>query len=157
LILPLSASVAAGWFITTISRPANSTWCFRNDSRIALFIRLRPVALRQCFFETAKPSLAASSILVRDSTVNNLSRLRVAFLNTRPNAAASRSRFVLRNRWLSRLGSSTFGFVVVTLRLGYGVSCARPLARRRLITSRPAFVAMRARKPWVLARLILLG
>lgn len=39
----------------------------------------------------------------------------------------------------------------------YGVSCARPLARRRFRTRRPAFVAMRARKPWVRARLILLG
>ena len=29
----------------------------------------------------------------------------------------------------------------------YGVSCARPFARRRFRTSRPAFVAMRARKP----------
>lgn len=41
--------------------------------------------------------------------------------------------------------------------MGYGVSCARPFARRRLSTRRPALVAMRARKPWVRARLILLG
>jgi hypothetical protein len=33
----------------------------------------------------------------------------------------------------------------------------RPLARRRLSTSRPPFVAMRARKPWVLLRWRLLG
>ena len=39
----------------------------------------------------------------------------------------------------------------------YGVNRARPLARRRLMTRRPALVAMRARKPWVRARLILLG
>ena len=39
----------------------------------------------------------------------------------------------------------------------YGVSLARPLARRRFSTRRPALVAMRARKPWVRARLILLG
>ena len=39
----------------------------------------------------------------------------------------------------------------------YGMSCARPLARRRFNTRRPAFVAIRARKPWVRARLILLG
>jgi hypothetical protein len=40
---------------------------------------------------------------------------------------------------------------------GYGVNRTRPFARRRFKTSRPAFVAMRARKPWVRARLILLG
>lgn len=39
----------------------------------------------------------------------------------------------------------------------YGASRARPLARRRLKTCRPFFVAMRARKPWVLLRLRLLG
>src|SRR5690606_21672078 len=38
-----------------------------------------------------------------------------------------------------------------------GVSCARPFARRRFRTSRPALVAMRARKPCVRARLSLLG
>jgi len=40
---------------------------------------------------------------------------------------------------------------------GYGVNRTRPLARRRFKMSRPAFVAMRARKPCVRARLILLG
>ncbi len=39
----------------------------------------------------------------------------------------------------------------------WGVRRARPLARRRLSTRRPALVAMRARKPWVRARFILLG
>ncbi|AEA72210.1 Hypothetical protein PSEBR_m1756 [Pseudomonas brassicacearum subsp. brassicacearum NFM421] len=34
---------------------------------------------------------------------------------------------------------------------------ARPLARRRDRTARPFLVAMRARKPWVRARLIVLG
>jgi len=42
-------------------------------------------------------------------------------------------------------------------RAGYGVNRTRPLARRRFKMSRPAFVAMRARKPCVRARLILLG
>jgi len=41
--------------------------------------------------------------------------------------------------------------------LRYGVNRARPLARRRLRTRRPAFVAIRARKPCVRARFILLG
>ena len=39
----------------------------------------------------------------------------------------------------------------------YGVSFARPLARRRFNTRRPAFVAIRALNPCVRARLILLG
>lgn len=38
-----------------------------------------------------------------------------------------------------------------------GVSFARPFARRRFNTSRPAFVAIRARNPCVLARFNLLG
>jgi len=40
---------------------------------------------------------------------------------------------------------------------GYGVSFARPFARRRLRTRRPALVAIRARKPCVRARFNLLG
>jgi hypothetical protein len=144
--------------MTTMSRPASCCeWC-RNDSRIILLMRFRAVALRQCFFEMARPSLAISSLLSRQSTVNNLSRLRVAFLNTRPKAAALSSRFVFWNRYalllLVRLGLC---FVVVTAVFCYGVSCARPFARRRFSTRRPAFVAIRARKPWVRARLILLG
>lgn len=47
--------------------------------------------------------------------------------------------------------------VWVDRRWAYGDSCARPFARRRLSTRRPALVAIRARNPWVRARLILLG
>ena len=39
----------------------------------------------------------------------------------------------------------------------WGVSLARPLARRRFNTRRPAFVAIRARKPWLRARFRRLG
>ena len=39
----------------------------------------------------------------------------------------------------------------------YADSRLRPLARRALITLRPALVAMRARNPWVRLRLRLLG
>lgn len=46
---------------------------------------------------------------------------------------------------------------VWTAMIRYGVRRARPLARRRLSTSRPALVAIRARKPWVRARFSLLG
>lgn len=40
---------------------------------------------------------------------------------------------------------------------GQGVSWARPFARRRFNTRRPAFVAIRARKPCVRARFKLPG
>lgn len=39
----------------------------------------------------------------------------------------------------------------------YALRRLRPLARRALITARPPGVAMRARKPWVRLRLIMLG
>ncbi len=41
--------------------------------------------------------------------------------------------------------------------LPYGVSRARPLARRELSTLRPLRVAIRARNPWVRARFSTLG
>ena len=41
--------------------------------------------------------------------------------------------------------------------LDYADNRLRPLARRALITLRPALVAMRARNPWVRLRLMLLG
>lgn len=111
----LSARLAAGWLITTISRPASSAWFCRNDSRIILLIRFRPVALRQYFLDIASPSLVTSSLLARDSTVNNLSRLRVDFLNTHPKEAVFSSRFVFLNRLLFLLVNPEFGFVVVTV------------------------------------------
>ena len=45
----------------------------------------------------------------------------------------------------------------LAVRRDYGARRARPFARRCFKTRRPALVAMRARKPWVRARLILLG
>jgi len=54
-------------------------------------------------------------LLSRQSTVNNLSWLRVAFLNTRPKAAASGNRFVFRNRRLLPLVRLVFCCVVVTV------------------------------------------
>ena len=148
--------------MTTMSRPASAAWCCRNDSLTMRLILFLAVAARQCFFEMARPSRALSVLLCLHSTVNHLSRLRVAFLKTRPNAAASNSRLLLRNRHGVPPPNCNCWFAVVTIAFdaiepGYGVSLARPLARRRLRTSRPAFVAMRARKPCVRARLILLG
>ena len=116
----LSALRAAAWFITTTSSPASSAWCCRNDSRTTRLILFLPVAGRQFFFEIARPSLAASVSLPRQSTVNQRSRLRVAFLNTREYAAASRSRcsFWSRNR---ELPANAGGFGGVTGRASRGL------------------------------------
>ena len=109
----LPASRAAAWLITTTSRPASSAWCCRNDSRTTRFILFLPVAARQFFFEIANPSLAMPLSLSLQSTVNHLSRLRVAFLKTREYAAASSSRlsFWSRNR---ELPANAGGFGGVT-------------------------------------------
>ena len=81
-------------------------------------MRFLVLALRQCFFEIAIPSRQVSSLLSRQSTVKNLSRLRVAFLNTRPKAAASSKRLVFRNRRLLPLVRLEFCCVVVTVAYG---------------------------------------
>ena len=81
-------------------------------------MRFLVLALRQCFFEIAIPSRQVSSLLSRQSTVKNLSRLRVAFLNTRPKAAASSKRLVFRNRRLLPLVRREFCCVVVTVAYG---------------------------------------
>ena len=119
-------------------------------------------AWRQFFLEIASPKRATSLSLSLQSTVNHLSRLRVAFLKTRRNARAFNSRLALVNRYSELPANVDRLSAVVTIALealptGYGVSLARPLARRRLRIRRPAFVAIRARNPCVRARLILLG
>ncbi len=151
-------------FITTMSRPARVVWWWRNDSRIIRLRRLRTVAFLHCFFDIAKPSRDVSSSFLRHSTVNHLSRLRVALSNTRPNDAASSNRLSLLNRCggLRSKSEILLAGKMAAMALNakgadYGVSFARPFARRRLRTRRPALVAMRARKPCVRARFNLLG
>lgn len=85
--------------MTTTSRPVSSAWCCRNDSRTIRFIRFLAVARRQCFLETARPSLATPCRFARQITVNHLSRLRDRLLNTGANAAAFNRRFSLRKRY----------------------------------------------------------
>ena len=78
--------------------------------------------------------------------------------DSRKYSARFRRRAVLGNRCeplrdipsRSNYVRARFGGTVTVNRL-------RPLARRRLMTLRPPGVAMRARKPWVLFLLILLG
>jgi hypothetical protein len=91
--------------------------------------------------------------------VNILSRLRSAFLKTWLKAAAPASRLPCVKRSSLLLAVVILLFVALAIERcwRYGVSCARPFARRRFNTRRPAFVAIRARNPWVRARLILLG
>jgi hypothetical protein len=115
-ICRLLAAPVAGWLITTISRPASAIWCWRNDSRIMRFTRFLCVARRQCFLEIARPSLALSRLLGLYNTVNNLSRLRPAFANTRPKAAASSSRLSLVKRLPGQLVLSVSGVVVTVTR-----------------------------------------
>ena len=140
--------------MTTMSSPPSRACVLRKLSRTWRLIRLRAVAARQFFFEIARPRRPCTPSLSRLRTVNHLSRLRVAFLNTRPNAAASSRRLSLRN-WYGELPATAEYRSAAGI--AYGVSLARPLARRRASTRRPAFVAMRARKPWVRARFNVLG
>ena len=65
----------------------------RNDSLIIRFKRFLLDARRQFFLPIARPSRGSLLLLARYSTVNILSRLRPACLNTRPNDALSASRF----------------------------------------------------------------
>ena len=176
----LSALRASGCPRTTMSSPVSASACWRNDSRTSRFKRFLSQALRQCFLDIASPSLAWSMPLFLAKTVNKLSRLLLALANTWLNASAPGKRLALVNRrsraatdpelMLDRLAvglcssrlvlSDAFVFVEYCGLIQanrYGVSCARPLARRRLSTRRPAFVAMRARNPWVLARFKLPG
>jgi hypothetical protein len=88
-----------------------------------------------------------------------LSRLRSAFLKTRLYAEESRSRERLpKRRFVVLPGVRIFsvGYVTADYQC-FGESSARPFARRRFNTRRPAFVAIRALKPCVRARFRLLG
>jgi len=125
------------------------------------FARLRSTALGSLRLAAIIPSLAPSPSLLRNKMVKYLSRLVCAPAKTRLYANSFGSLCFLGNVCRG-------GFLVLSVMSAvtgvrclrytdYGVSCARPLARRRLSTSRPALVAMRARKPCVRARLMRLG
>ena len=123
-----------------MSRPAKSACRCRNDSLINLLIRFRPVARRQCFLEIARPSLGLLCSLRLHSTVNNLSRLRVAFSNTRPKAAASSNRLSLENRILLLLVNLVLWLVVEAGGEGVTASTAHGLSRDGAST--------RGARPW---------
>ena len=92
--------------------------------------RLRAVAFLHCFFDIAKPSRDLSSSFLRHSTVNHLSRLRVAFSNTRPNDAASSNRQSLLNRCRGLRSKSDFLLAGKTAALALGANGGR--LRRQL-------------------------
>lgn len=81
-----------------MSRPGNSCLCCLNDSLIILFSRFRPVASRQFFLLTARPSRGSLVRFGRKRTVNIWSRLRSASLKTRLKASLSGSRLRRLNR-----------------------------------------------------------
>ena len=86
-------------------------------------MRFLETASLQCFFEIARPKRAFAvfrpSALGRDRTVNIRSRLRFAFLNTRPYEAASGSRLFLVSRYPLFLFELVLdSVVVVTARVG---------------------------------------
>src|SRR5690606_4815965 len=95
----LAALVASGCPSTTMSSPASSSACWRNDSRTSRFKRFLSQAFRQCFLDIASPSLAWSIPFSLDKTVNSLSRLLLALANTRLNASAPGKRLALLKRW----------------------------------------------------------
>jgi len=88
------------------------------------FMRFLCVAGRQCFLEIARPSLGTFRSLRLYNTVNNLSRLRPAFSNTRPKAAASSSRLSFLNRLPGLLFWSVCGVVVTVTEVLRRQPCA---------------------------------
>lgn len=156
------AFAAAGLLITTMSTLFKVCWCCLNDSLMTRFSRFRPTASRQCFLEMASPSLASPIGRLRHRTVNSLSWLRLGRSKTRPYSDAARSLCSVVKRSCLLISAPVSGWKAMKAIAAwyperYGVSFARPFALRRFSTRRPAFVAMRARKPWVLARLMVLG
>lgn len=135
----------------TISTPGIDWRCIRKLSRAIRLSRFLSTARRAHFFEIAKPSRALLKPLARYRTTNPIFPVRAGRANTRLNSKALRSLFS-REKRLSRKPDEPAGFFRT-----YEDRRARPLARRALRTLRPLRVALRARYPWVLARLRRLG
>lgn len=132
---------------TTMSRQTGlSVNVFLKDSRICLFIRFLWTASGTLFLLTTMPR-----------------RLKPWWLGFARNRSAefpirnSHSLNTLLNSWEWTSRWLTGNFRLDKLGVDYAVSSLRPLARRRFNTSRPALVAILARKPWVLFRLRTLG
>jgi hypothetical protein len=135
--------------MTTKSISSSSSRCPRKLSRTIRLSRLRSTARLACFLEIASPSLAWPVRPVTASTVKQRSADRWGPSNTRLKSAAESRRTARGNR-LSGM-RETQGAPA------QGARRARPLARLAFRTLRPPRVAIRARKPWVRARLTRLG
>ena len=98
--------------------------------------------------EYGEPLVAAPVGLVEDAAVSGRCQEPLAFRE--PVRVGAIQSYTLQAFLLVVAPGSRF-------KADYGVRRARPLARRRFRTSRPALVAIRARKPCVRARFSLLG
>lgn len=115
-----------------------------NSFRIIRLIRFRLAARRFPFFGTMTPSLASSVCVLRERIrTQPCLRTNLPLRNTSVNCFACNKR-ALRGK-------------VVTVMVYQTVRRLRPLARLAFNTCRPAFVAIRARKPCVRLRFRLLG
>jgi len=134
-------------FNTTKSIPPRFPLLQRKLSLITLFIRFLSTARRVYFFDTAKPSLGEAKLVGMQSTVKHSSVVLIGRRKTDRYCAGCKS----------LLSRGKPAFLTNATDRCYGVSLARPLARRALITLRPLRVAIRARNPWVRARFRVLG
>ena len=125
---------------------ADLRWCLdkRNSSRIMRLIRFLRTASRFPFLGTITPNRALPDVVSRERTRTlPFLRKKRPLWNTSVNCCACNRRAERGN--------------VVTEMVYQTVRRLRPLARRAFSTCRPAFVAIRARKPCVRLRFRLLG
>ena len=125
---------------------ADLSWCLdnRNSLRIIRLIRFLLTASRFPFFGTITPNRAVSAVVSRQRTRTlPFRRMNLPVRNTSANCCACNRR-ALRGKSVTEMDCQT-------------VRRLRPLARRAFNTCRPAFVAIRARKPCVRLRFRLLG
>lgn len=144
--------------ISTISIEGKSLFLCRNTSRLKRLIRLRWTDMPAFFFEITRPILACPRSVLQP---RNDKWREPAFISVpsktclKSDDFRSRCFFVsLKLKTYPRPKASTTSHY---WRAGQADKLARPLARRRARTWRPFLVAIRARKPWVRARLIVLG
>ena len=126
----------------TTSKPSNGNPSCWLAARIRRFAR---------FLHTAFPSFLPATKATRPCRPCCSSSFKTkSMLGPCPNRLPC-----LKTRVMSALDLITSN--TSTSRNGYTVRRLRPLARRAFRTLRPPLVAIRARKPWVLARFLLFG
>lgn len=129
---------------TTISSAGKTTWWRRKLSRMTLLTRLRTTASFTCFLAIAIPNRGCVRWFSANNTVKFSSMLLRALEKTCLNSAALNSRRLRSNfSWLTKTRQADRRF--------------RPLARRAFNIFLPLRVFIRARKPWLRFRFILLG